>query len=193
MDIYNINIVNITDLQEIRKACRLINIEIETLIEDLLFEEDAIYTDKKSRVEYLRVVLDLLRIKTYELKDPEYTDGVIDLYQDNGTHFTITEHNKTNPIGTIEYVDTQNIIPGNISYEIEKEYQGHHYALRALRIIGKELLESGITSIVITATSPKNYPSIKTIEEFGGTLRYDTKEENGPVPYTCDLERIYSK
>ena len=189
-----IKVEELTDIASVRKAYRAAAIELETINDDLLFCGEIPTPERKKEVADLNNLVYRLRVRMYELQDPAYSDGTIDLYNDKKCHFTICEHDKKEPIGVIEYIDTKNPVPGNISYEIYADYQGHHYALRALRIIGGELLKSGITSIVITANNNRNIPSMKTIEEFGGELYRGTeKSDSGPIPYTCDLEKIYSK
>ncbi len=194
MDIYKLKVEEIDTISDVRKYYRMAGIELDVLNDDLLFGGVILTKEIKEKSTYLENLMYRLRVRMYELQDPTFTDGTIDLYTDKKYHFTICEHDKKEPIGVIEYIDTKNIIPGNISYEIYADYQGHHYALRALRIIGHELLDSGITSIVITATNNRNIPSMKTIEEFGGSLyRGFDKKEPGPIPYSCDLKKIYSK
>lgn len=185
------NIEEITDINKLKRLFKIEYIQFETLCEDLLFQGIPIPNeDTKELEEYL----ERIRIRINELSFPEYTDGVVDLYRDYGTKFTITESNKKIPIGVISYNDTTRPIPGNISYKIYKKYRGHHYALRALRILGEVLLEKGIKSITVTASDKSNIPSIKTIEEFGGILRNERDRiTQGPVPYICDLPSIYSK
>lgn len=194
MNIYDIKVEELKDINTVKRIYNRVSIELDTVTDDLYFQDTTNYQETKVKAMYLERLLYKLRLHIYELMKPEFTDGTIDLYRDHDTHFTITEHDKKIPIGVIEYYDTTRPVPGNISYSIEKEYQGHHYALRALRIIGKRLLDTGVTKIFVTASNNKNYPSMKTIEAFGGILRNNKdKEEPGPVPYICDLKKIYSK
>ncbi len=194
MSIYDLKVENITSLKEVTKYYRQASNELDVITEDLLFSCEIPTPEFKEKCKYLEALLYRLKVRKMELQTPTFTDGTLDLYYDNDYRFTICEHDKKQPIGSIEYIDTKNVIPGNISYEIYEEFQGHHYALRALKIVGEKLLKSGITSIIITATNNKNIPSMKTIEEFGGTLyKGMSKEESGPIPYTCDLEKIYTK
>lgn len=166
---------------------------METLAESLYLEPDLEEEETKDRIAYLERILYELRQRFYEIQDPELSDGTIDLYRLQGTHFTITEHNHKIPIGDIEYINIQKAVPGNISYTIFEGYRGHHYALRALRLIGRLLLTSGISQIFITASNDDNYPSIKTIEKFGGERYHQEDYVTGPIPFTCDLKQIYSK
>ena len=194
MNLYKVKVSELTDLQEVKKILRLTCNELDTLTEDFLFTYGGLSPELKNKCQYLSTLKSALRVRCYELQDPIYSDGTIDLYHDDNNNFTICESGKKVPIGTIKYIETHNVVPGNISYQIYKPYQGHHYALRALRIVGEQLLENGIKQIYITATNNQNVPSIKTIEEFGGRLyKEEYKEMSGPVPYTCDLEEIYTK
>lgn len=194
MDIYKLNVDSIKDLSTQRKYYHEAATELDTIIENLYMNFDIDFQESKEKKEYLKQLLYRLRIKGYELEEPVMTDGSIDLYRDHLSHFTICLHDKVIPIGDIEYTDTHRAIPGNISYEIFEKYRGHHYALRALRLVGQKLLELGVKKIYVTASNNENIPSIKTIENFGGVLYHNmTKAEEGPIPYICDLERIYSK
>lgn len=193
MELFDLDIKTIEDVKLLKKYYRQTANKINTLCEELYLNFDADLIDYQSKIELLERLTTEIRNRIYELQSPEFTDGIIDLYRDHLSHFTITKHNETIPIGAIEYFNTTKSIPGNISYEINKEFRGHHYALRALKLIGEALLNKGIKKIFITASSEKNYPSIKTIESFGGVRFYKEDYVAGPIPYTCDLERIYSK
>ena len=189
-----INVKELKDINEIRRYMYKASEALFTAEEDLMFDETVEYDEKQQRIGDLKNTILELRKRLYEISSPVFSDGTLDLYCDYGTHFSICEFGKIIPIGTIEYTNTSNPIPGNISYEIKKEYRGHNYALRALRMVGKQLLDEGITSITITAPNNTNYPSIKTIERFGGIMNSNwSLEDSGPIPYTCDLKRIYSK
>ena len=193
MNVYKIKIKELNSVEEIESIHEYVTNELENLLDDMYVEEDINFAAAKKEVIFLRKLLHRLNIRKYELMQPDLSDGTIDLYRDYDAHYTITEHGKKIPIGSIAYHKTKNPIPGNIAYEVKEAYQGHHYALRALRLVGKRLLDSGIQSIFITANNNKNYPSIKTIESFGGILCRGDKNIPGPVAYTCDLNRIYSK
>ena len=194
MDLYKVKVSELTDLQEVKKIMRQVKLELDVLEEDLLFCYEMPTKELKNKCQYLSMLRSSLRQRSYELQNPIYSDGTIDLYQDNTDCFSICLTGQKVPVGEIKYIATKNIVPGNISYRIYEPYQGHHYALRALRIVGEQLLESGITQIYITATSNQNIPSMKTIEEFGGKPYWgDSEKLSGPVPYKCNLEEIYTK
>ena len=111
----------------------------------------------------------------------EYTDGVIDLVP---VHFTppdprmgfgreqiwrITLHNSRGEIGQISYRDGESrcvYYYGHIGYHIDPPYRGNHFALRACRLIEKEISLSGKTSVVITC-DPDNILSRKICIRLG--------------------------
>ena len=181
----------LNSVEEIEKLYQTVTSEAVSLQETLFYYYDKSdeYNDKMNQ--YKEILRTLLRRK-YEIQEPSLSDGVIDLYLESDSLYTICEHDDDIPVGTIAYKETNHPIPGNVSYEINRNYRGHHYALRALRILGHKLLDDGVTSIFITADSLENTPSIKTIEEFGGT-KYKSEFRFGVVPYICDLENIYQK
>ena len=191
MNISNVKVAELTTIKDIMRVFRQAATEYETINEDLLFSGESPTAEEKERIEYIKQLAHDLRVRAYEIQDPTFSDGIIDLYNDKDYRFTICEHDKSTPIGVIEYNDTQDLVPGNISYEIYKDYQGHNYALRALKLIGHGLLNVGVTGIIVTVDNSTNIPSIKTVEKFGGEL-IGTKEDQGPIAYTCDLEKIYS-
>lgn len=111
----------------------------------------------------------------------EYTDGEIDLIPlrvppaDRELGFgrervwRITEHGKRREIGQLSYRSGESLgvyFYGHIGYHIEPEWQGHHYALKACRLIRQEICRSGKTSVVITC-DPDNLPSKKTCLALG--------------------------
>ena len=186
-----IDVSVLNDVNEIDKLCQEVIDEAVSLQETLFYFYDKSDEYKDKMIE-LKEILRLLVKRKYEIQKPSLSDGVIDLYLEDTYSYTICEHDENTPIGSIEYKFSNHPIPGNISYEINKNYQGHHYALRALRLLGRKLLDDGVTTIYITANDEKNVPSIKTIERFGGT-RYRNEFRYGVVPYICDLEKIYNK
>ena len=111
----------------------------------------------------------------------EYTDGVIDLVPvhiappDRALQFgheqvwKITLHNERKEMGRISYRDGESMpiyYYGHIGYHIDRPYQGHHYALRACRLLANEIRQSGKSSVIIT-TDPDNFPSRRTCERLG--------------------------
>ena len=127
----------------------------------------------------------------------EYTDGIIDLIPVHiGTPnkelgfgreqvWRITFHNDKKEIGQISYRDGESrcvYYYGHIGYHIDLPYRGNHFALRACKLIKKEILLSGKTSAVITC-DPDNTPSRKICIRLGCLF-----ERIAEVP-----EDIYSK
>ena len=111
----------------------------------------------------------------------EYTDGIIDLIPlhvgpaDRGLGFRheqvwkITLHDQREEIGQLSYRDGESrcvYYYGHIGYHIDKPYRGHHYAYHACRLIEREIIVSGKTSVVITC-DPDNEASRKTCLKLG--------------------------
>ncbi|MCR3905701.1 MAG: GNAT family N-acetyltransferase [Tenericutes bacterium] len=61
------------------------------------------------------------------------------------------------------------MIHGHIGYEINADYQGHHYSYYALEMIKDIAREHGYGILLITSESDNN-KSIRTISRSGGTL-----------------------
>jgi predicted acetyltransferase len=55
---------------------------------------------------------------------------------------------------------------GHIGYHVDPPFRGHHYALRACRLLRPLILRRGKDSVVITC-DPDNEPSRRTIEGLG--------------------------
>ena len=114
----------------------------------------------------------------------EYTDQCIDLIPihieppakalEFGREqvWSITMHDKRREIGQISYRTGESravYYYGHIGYHIDAPYRGHHYAMRACRLLQKEILMSGKRSVVITC-DPDNAPSRKTCQHLGCLL-----------------------
>ena len=114
----------------------------------------------------------------------EYTDGVIDLIPlhiappakelEFGREqiWSITLHNHRHEIGQISYRTGESkpvYYYGHIGYHIHPAFRGNHYAGRACRLLRREILTSGKTSVVITC-DPDNLPSRKTCRGLGCLL-----------------------
>ncbi len=140
----------------------------------------------------------LLRIQN---QDYSLTDGEIDLYLDystkninNAQKYFIYLHNTNIKIGNISYDGTFDVEPspyGNIAYQINKPYNGHNYALKALTLLASKLYQEGIKTIYISAENT-NIPSIVTIQKFGGIIREEFKDKYFSA-FTCNLELILKK
>lgn len=132
------------------------------------------------------------RLNMYE-KGPDLTDEEIDIYIQNDPnnisfHGTIYLHGKDIEIGNIEYrgpVDSKWL--GDIGYHIEREFNGHNYAYKALQLISSLIAAKGIEKVTIT-TYKDNIASVKTIEKFGGVLSDNTLDD--VASYTCYIKPI---
>ncbi|MDI6453089.1 GNAT family N-acetyltransferase [Peloplasma aerotolerans] len=75
-------------------------------------------------------------------------------------------------IGTITLrlgYNEETMVHGHIGYEIQLDYQGHHYSYYALEMIKDIAREHGYRMLLITSESNNN-KSIRTISRSGGTL-----------------------
>ena len=112
---------------------------------------------------------------------PEYSDGTIDLIPlrlppaekelgfGRERTWRITEHGSRKEIGRISYRPGESAALyyfGLIGYHIDPPWRGHHYAMRACRLIEGEIRRGGKSSVVITC-DPDNEASRKTIEGLG--------------------------
>lgn len=58
---------------------------------------------------------------------------------------------------------------GNIGYEIDEPYRGHHYAVKACKLLFTLARRQGMEYVIIVC-APSNQPSRKTCEWLGGEL-----------------------
>jgi D,D-heptose 1,7-bisphosphate phosphatase len=131
----------------------------------------------------------------FEFMDFDYlSDGEIELiieekadaYEPKGYlpayKYKIRLHNSKDRIGRIDIRIGHNrntYYGGNIGYEIEEAYRGHHYAAKACRLVKKVAEAHGMDKVIIT-NSPSNIPSRKTCENLGARLLeiVDLPEDN---------------
>ena len=104
---------------------------------------------------------------------PIKTDGVIDLRKNNMTrekdiadYYDICLHGTKEVIGSLKYEGYHFNETGDVRYTVYPPYQGHHYAYRALCLIGELLKENGIEDFWVTVKND-NIPSIKTVQRYG--------------------------
>ncbi|MBQ8161276.1 MAG: GNAT family N-acetyltransferase [Clostridia bacterium] len=114
-------------------------------------------------------------------KQPDYSDGVIDLYRLNRPsppsylqfgetlYWKITETGKKDTAGEISLRLGEGVgiyYYGHVGYHVDPPYRGHGYAVRACRLIAQYARKAGKGSLVIT-TDPDNLASRKTCEHLG--------------------------
>ena len=58
---------------------------------------------------------------------------------------------------------------GNIGYQIDEPYRGHHYAGKACKLLFQLARRQGMEYVIIVC-APSNQPSRKTCEWLGGEL-----------------------
>lgn len=81
--------------------------------------------------------------------------------------YYIYENATCRKVGKIDYRDYKDDYLGDIGYSIFPDYQGHHYAEKALSLLLHYLEKNNIEQVVIN-TYDDNIASIKTIERNGG-------------------------
>ena len=124
------------------------------------------------------------------------TDGEIDItipkdFEEYENIFDIYLHGTDEYVGNIwfdEGSDPEFIkYYGNVGYEIKKQYQGHYYALKVLKLIKKVMLEDDVKTMLFSI-SPENKPSRRTAERFGARILC-----HRPVPSNHKLYDIQGK
>lgn len=81
---------------------------------------------------------------------------------------------------------------GNIGYEVDEEYRGHHYALLACRLLLQVARYHKMEKIILTCDYD-NVASYKTIERLGATLIEEVLPPKDYIFYFDEIEvhRIY--
>ncbi len=163
MTIYELKVEELETVEEVKKYYKLAADELITAEENMLFDEDGFDTANIEHVRYLRGLVQSLRSRVYELESPALSDEVIDLYLDHSNHYTICEHDKTEPIGTVEFKEDEKD-SGRLTCTMKKEYRGNSYSLRAIRLVGTELAKTGYFNVTVSS----NEQEMPNIEEFAG-------------------------
>ena len=152
------------------------------------------YYQDVNRLNEISQTLEELNTAILSLEGPTSSNQEIDLYlnkeesNDEVEYYHITPHDSFEKIGYVR-VTLKNFNPklGNIGYGIEEEYRGNHYALQALELLRKSILNHGLNSVIIT-TYPNNYASIRTIEQFGGSIVSEANQDCEYNTYEVVLE-----
>lgn len=108
------------------------------------------------------------------------TDGEIDItipnfFEEYDNKFDIYLHGTDENVGRIWFDENENFEServkyyGNVGYWLKEKYQGHSYALKALKLIKKVMLEDEVKSMLFSIL-PGNVPSRKTVEKFGAHI-----------------------
>lgn len=93
---------------------------------------------------------------------PDYHSGTFDLYE-------IIRAEDSEFLGYISYYYENDEIAGNVSYEIFKEYSGHNYAKKALKLFAKNIFKIDDSDLFISIL-PNNIASIKTAVGAGAVF-----------------------
>ncbi len=94
------------------------------------------------------------------MTDPHY--GSVDVYE-------IIRVEDSEFLGYISYYYENDEIAGNVSYEIFKEYSGHNYAKKALKLFAKNIFKIDDSDLFISIL-PNNIASIKTAVGAGAVF-----------------------
>jgi predicted acetyltransferase len=108
--------------------------------------------------------IDLIIEEKAEAHEPK---GYLPAYK-----YEIRLHNDQVRIGRVDLRigDNKNTYyGGNIGYEIEELYRGHHYASKACKLV-KQVAQAHKMDKVIITCNPHNIPSRKTCENVGARL-----------------------
>lgn len=70
---------------------------------------------------------------------------------------------------------------GNIGYQIDENFRGHHYATKACKLLFALAREHELGYLIITC-EPNNIASLRTCERLGGTFL-----EIADIPETSDM------
>lgn len=93
---------------------------------------------------------------------PDYHSGTFDVYE-------IIRAEDSEFVGYISYYYENDEIAGNVSYEIFKEYSGHNYAKKALKLFAKNIFKIDDSDLFISIL-PNNIASIKTAVGAGAVF-----------------------
>lgn len=162
MTIYELKVEDLETVEEVKQYYRKAADELVTAEEDMLFDEDGFNATNVEHVKYLRELVSSLRSRVYQLETPTLSDEVIDLYLDRSNHYTICEHDQSEPIGIVEFKEGESKTPGTLNCSMKKEYRGNSYSLRAIRLVGEELSKVGVFNVLVTSND------MPSIEEFAG-------------------------
>ncbi len=163
MTIYELKVENLKTIEEVKKYYKIAADALITAEEDMLFDEDGFSTTTIEHVKFLRELVSSLRSRVYELDTPALSDEVIDLYLDRQNHYTVCEHDASEPIGIVEFKGDEKD-SGKLTCSMKKEYQGNSYSLRAIRLVGEELAKTGVFNVVVST----NEQGMPNMEEFAG-------------------------
>jgi len=176
MTIYELKVEDLKTVEEVKQYYRKAADELVTAEEDMLFDEDGFNSTNIDHVKYLRELVSKLRSRVYQLETPTLSDEVVDLYLDRSNHYTICEHDQSEPIGIVEFKEGESTIPGKLNCSMKKEYRGNSFSLRAIRLVGEELSKAGVFNVLVTSNDMAN-----TNEFAGMTLEGSGTYESQPA------------
>lgn len=144
---------------------------------DILFNKDLYYIDGEN--------IELRLIDTYE-----GGDGSLPFYW-----WDIILKSNNVSVGKISFRIGHNYhsyYNGNIGYEVDEEYRGHHYSLLACQLVLKVAQYHKMDKIYLTCDYD-NIASYKTIEKLGAKLIEEVLPPKDYIYYREDIEvhRIY--
>lgn len=115
--------------------------------------------------------MDLLRTEEISLRQIELAADDPQRKWDPAFHFDILDHTGVRVGGCNLRLGHSEALysVGNIGYEIDEPYRGHHYAGKACKLLFELARRQGMDHVIIVC-APSNQPSRKTCEWLGGEL-----------------------
>lgn len=172
--------------EEIKKELSQLDLEIAELC--FSSERGEKYDGLSRKAKALR---EEMRFLDYKLIATDYE---IDIYENPVEkcvkYYRITPHGMFQEIGFIKisYGVAARPRMGNIGYEIDKNYRGHNYTIKALEMLVDEMLSKQLESPTIAAY-PSNTPSVRIIEKFGGEVIHQAENKYDWNIYRVNLKQ----
>lgn len=115
--------------------------------------------------------MDFLKTEEISLRQIELAEDDPQRKWDPAFHFDILDHTGTQVGGCNLRLGHSEALyyAGNIGYEIDERYRGHHYAGKACKLLFELARRQGMEYVIIVC-APSNQPSRKTCEWLGGEL-----------------------
>lgn len=121
----------------------------------MFFRKKLAYTDNEVTIREL-----------YRYKTLEFGEIVETIYFDI---LTVSPQRKVGYCDLRMGMNPELEILGQVGYHIDEKHRGHHYALKASRLLFRCAKQLGMDQLQITC-NPDNMPSRKTLEALDGTL-----------------------
>lgn len=106
--------------------------------------------------------------------DDEISLLMPDWYEDSDEFYFIIKNDTNEVLGNIIYRYQKNEATGNVEYQIDKQFRGHNYAKKALKLLAKNMYKIDDEDLFISIHSD-NYASIKTAIGAGAIFEKKVK------------------